>query len=171
MSPEVIWWPAHPCTEKQQLIGCFSHHWTGTFYMEEWRQKRKKEERKKKKGKRGTYTDKCLVGIMTPVRALVFFQKTLNKPQHLVVQLWVSAVYFSIPVLIPMHCLCLALLSIPSATEYNWKNKNPRLHIKHVQGEKKKNNNTTNTTTAKKTQQEQKKTCLNPSLHWWEHRQ
>lgn len=41
--------------------------------------------------------------------------------------------FFYSSALIPMHCLCLALLSIPSATEHNWKNKNPRLSTRHVQ--------------------------------------
>lgn len=41
--------------------------------------------------------------------------------------------FFYSSALIPMHCLCLTLLSIPSATEHNWKNKNPRLSTRHVQ--------------------------------------
>lgn len=78
----------------------FHHSCTGTLYKQRWRWKGKKNE------KRGTYADKWLVGIMTPVRVLVFLQKTLDKPQHLVVQLWVSAVYFSIPALSSLCTAC-----------------------------------------------------------------
>lgn len=81
MSPEVTWWPAYPW--RGQAFWVLSSREAVANLLLQSRLDRDildggvekeggKKKRRRKKRKRGTYADKWLVGIMTPVRVLVF---------------------------------------------------------------------------------------------------
>lgn len=106
----------------------FHHSCTGTLYMQRWRWKGKKIW--KKRDIRWQVVGRDNDPSQSP---RVLTKNSWQTPASGSSAVGFRCLFFYSSALIPMHCLCLALLSIPSATEHNWKNKNPRLSTRHVQ--------------------------------------
>lgn len=100
------------------------------------REEKKKEKKrgKKKKKKKRDLRWQVAGGDNDPSQSpCVLIKNSWQTPASGSSAVGFRCLFFYSSALIPMHCLCLALLSIPSATEHDWKNKNPRLSNRHVQ--------------------------------------